>query len=158
MKNRILTSEKIKEFKEYLIYEEKSKITVDKYIHDVSAFMEYANGLEITKDIVISYKKELVSKYAVRSVNSKLASVNSLLSFLGWEDCKVKSLKLQRETYSSEEKELTIMFCKHCGSQIDNYYTYCLIRRFIKKRGYRFCDNLFLELLIRFERTTSSCI
>lgn len=107
MKNRILTSEKIKGFKEYLIYEEKSKITVDKYIHDVSAFMEYANGLEITKNIVLSYKKELVSKYAVRSVNSKLASVNSFLSFLGWEDCKVKSLKIQRETYSSEEKELT---------------------------------------------------
>lgn len=36
MKNRILTSEKIKEFKEYLIYEEKSKITVDEYIHDVA--------------------------------------------------------------------------------------------------------------------------
>lgn len=34
MKNRILTSEKTKGFKEYLIYEEKSKITVDKYIHD----------------------------------------------------------------------------------------------------------------------------
>lgn len=107
MKNRILTSEKIKGFKEYLIYEEKSKITVDKYIHDVSAFMEYTNGLEITKNIVLSYKKELVSKYAVRSVNSKLASVNSFLSFLGWEDCKVKSLKIQREMYSSEEKELT---------------------------------------------------
>ena len=46
-------------------------------------------------------------KYAVRSVNSMLASVNSFLQFLGWEDCKVKSLKLQRKIYCPEEKELT---------------------------------------------------
>ena len=36
-----------------------------------------------------------------------LASLNSLLGFLGWEDCWVKSLKTQRQTYSPEEKELT---------------------------------------------------
>ena len=46
-------------------------------------------------------------KYAVRSVNSMLASVNSFLQFLGWEDCKVKSLKLQRKIYCPKEKELT---------------------------------------------------
>lgn len=107
MDNKILTREIINNFKKFLICEEKSAITVDKYIHDVNVFRKYAKGLEITKNVVLAYKKELISRYAVRSVNSKLASVNSLLSFLGWEDCKVKSLKLQRETYSSEEKELT---------------------------------------------------
>lgn len=107
MENRVLTQKIINNFKEFLIQEEKSMITVEKYIHDANAFKEYANGLEITKNVILAYKKELVLKYAVRSVNSKLASVNSLFSFLGWEDCKVKSLKLQRETYSSEEKELT---------------------------------------------------
>lgn len=107
MENRILTQKIINTFKEFLIQEEKSMITVEKYIRDVNAFKEYVNGFEITKNIVLAYKKELVSRYAVRSVNSKLASVNSLLSFLGREDCKVKSLKLQRETYSSGEKELT---------------------------------------------------
>lgn len=107
MGSKVLTQKIINNFKNFLIQEEKSTITIDKYIHDVRAFMDYANGSDITKNIVLAYKKELVSKYAVRSVNSKLASVNSLLAFLGWEDCKVKSLKLQRATYSSEEKELT---------------------------------------------------
>lgn len=107
MESKVLTQKIINNFKEFLFQEEKSEITVGKYIHDVNVFREYANGMEITKNIVLAYKKELISKYAVRSVNSKLASVNSLLSFLGWDDCKVKSLKLQRETYSSEEKELT---------------------------------------------------
>ena len=36
-----------------------------------------------------------------------LASLNSLFSFLGWYDCKVRSLKLQRQVYCPEEKELT---------------------------------------------------
>ena len=45
--------------------------------------------------------------YAVRSVNSALASLNSLFGFLGWGDLKVKSLKLQQQVYCPEEKELT---------------------------------------------------
>lgn len=45
--------------------------------------------------------------YAVRSINSMLASLNSMFDFLGWQDCKVKSLKTQRQTYCTEEKELT---------------------------------------------------
>lgn len=107
MENRILTNEKIEAFEEYLIYEEKSEITVDKYIHDVKSFADYVNSTEITKDVVLAYKQMLISKYAARSVNSKLASINSLFSFLGWNDCKVKSLKIQRQTYSSAEEELT---------------------------------------------------
>ena len=36
-----------------------------------------------------------------------LASLNSLFSFFGWADLKVKSIKFQRQIYCSEEKELT---------------------------------------------------
>lgn len=56
----------------------------------------------------MDYKKALVGAgYAVCSVNSMLASVNSLLSFLGWSDCRVKNLRVQRQTYCAEEKELS---------------------------------------------------
>ena len=36
-----------------------------------------------------------------------LASINSLFSFFGWYDCKVKAIKQQREIFCKEEKELT---------------------------------------------------
>ena len=36
-----------------------------------------------------------------------VASLNSLFSFLGWTDLKVKSIKIQQRIYCSEEKELT---------------------------------------------------
>ncbi len=56
----------------------------------------------------MAYKNVLMEKsYAVRSINSMLAGFNSLLDFLGWSDCKVKSLKIQQQINYAEEKELT---------------------------------------------------
>ena len=108
MEGRMLTKEIIEEFNQYLLNEEKSTNTIEKYIRDANAFMIFANGAEITKGLVIGYKQRLIEDgYAIRSINSILASINSLLAFLGWYNCKVKSLKLQREIYCPEEKELT---------------------------------------------------
>ena len=108
MKGRIITETIIAKFKTYLQNEEKSTNTIEKYIRDVKAFATYANGVNITKEIVISYKNKLISdNYAVRSINSMIASLNSLFMFLGWEASKVKSIKLQRQIYCPEEKELT---------------------------------------------------
>ncbi|MGN1467882.1 MAG: tyrosine-type recombinase/integrase [Ruminococcus sp.] len=107
MKNKTISVKSLSDFQKHLIQEEKSSITIEKYMHDVKDFYIFVNNRVLTKDIVIEYKAQLTEKYAVRSVNSKIASINSLLMFLEREDCKVKSLKLQRETYSSEEKELT---------------------------------------------------
>ena len=108
MEGRMLTKEIIEEFNQYLLNEEKSANTVEKYIRDVMAFILFANGAEITKGLVIGYKQRMIEDgYAIRSINSILASINSLLAFLGWYDCKVNSMKLQRELYCQEEKELT---------------------------------------------------
>ena len=107
MKRRSITAKAIAEFKEHLILEERSAATVEKYIRDVKAFSEYAENGTITKETVIAYKKHLQENYAVRSVNSMLASINSLFMFLGWHDLRVKSLKLQQQVFCPEEKELT---------------------------------------------------
>ncbi len=108
MEGRIISKETMERFYQHLLNEEKSANTLEKYIRDAKAFMIFAAGAEITKELVIGYKQKLIEDgYAVRSVNSILASINSLFVFLGWYDCKVKSLKLQREIYCSEEKELT---------------------------------------------------
>lgn len=107
MSQRFLTKKKIEDFRSYLVQEEKSAITIAKYLHDVNDFFIYAKNENISKDVVLNYKQSMIEKYAVRSVNSKLASLNSLFLYLGWNDCKVKNLKIQQEIYSSEERELT---------------------------------------------------
>ena len=107
MAGHILTEGLITEFGYYLKSEEKSKNTTEKYLRDVRAFASFANGRDITKELVIEYKSYLLKSYAVRSVNSMLASLNSLFLFLGWSNLRVKAVKLQRQIYCSEEKELT---------------------------------------------------
>lgn len=108
MEGRFLTEEKIIQFKQHLISEEKSANTIEKYLRDVRAFADFLSGREATKELAIAYKQKLVDDgYAVKSVNSMLASISSLFSFLGWYDCKVKAIKQQRQIFCSEDKELT---------------------------------------------------
>lgn len=110
MEGRFLTEERILEFKTHLISEEKSMNTIEKYIRDVRAFSAFLSGRENTKELVVSYKQKLLeTKYAVKSINSMLASINNCFSFFCWNDCKVKSIKQQRPIFCSEEKELTKM-------------------------------------------------
>lgn len=108
MKGKIITEKIIKDFQKYLREEEKSNATIQKYVRDVIAFKVYTDETEITKETVIAFKRRLVNDgYAVRSVNSMLASLNSLFSFLCWHDLKVKTIKVQRQVFCSEDKELT---------------------------------------------------
>ena len=107
MEERILTADIIEDFRKNLELQEKSTSTIEKYIRDVKAFSVYAENSAITKEKVIAYKKYLRDNYAVRSVNSMLASINSLFNSLEWHDLKVKSLKLQQQVFCSEDRELT---------------------------------------------------
>ncbi len=108
MKPKILSRRDIAKFECYLRQLEKSENTVEKYIRDVNSFFGFAGEKRVTKDLVIAYKSKLISEnYAAPSVNSILASVNSLLCFLGWSNCKVKTIKTQKQIYCPEEKELT---------------------------------------------------
>lgn len=98
----------ILDFEEYLRQEEKSSITIEKYLRDVKKFLKFVGNNDVTKETVIEYKKSLIeSGYAIRSINSMLASVNGFLAYAGYAECKVKSMKTQRQIYCAEEKELT---------------------------------------------------
>lgn len=108
MRGRILTEKTLADFSVYLKSEEKSKNTIEKYLRDVRAFIAYLNGAEVTKETVVSYKNKLLNQnYAIRSINSMIASLNSLFSFLNRIDCRVKFMKLQRQIYCPEDKKLT---------------------------------------------------
>lgn len=63
-----LLTEQIRGFVNYLCREEKSVATQEKYLRDVQAFYVYANGSELTKELVIAWKKQLVEDgYGVRT-------------------------------------------------------------------------------------------
>ena len=94
-------------FESYLIQEEKSKLTVEKYIRDVRKFLQWAGERELDKGLILAYKSDLVEQYAVASANSMLSSLNCYLEFIGRSDCRVKTIKQQRKAYLPEERELS---------------------------------------------------
>lgn len=104
---RKITNEFISNFKTYLIEEEKSENTIEKYIRDVTFFMIWLNDKEVTKILALEYKKELCEKYAPSSVNAAISSLNSFFAFIGWHDIRIKALKIQRQIFSNKDKELT---------------------------------------------------
>ncbi len=101
MKNQIT------EYENFLIEEEKSTATIEKYLRDIRAFEVFLCGKELTKCEIIAYKKSITESYAPASVNSMLVSINSFLKFIGCERLCVKLLKIQRQIFASEKKELT---------------------------------------------------
>ena len=95
-------------FSGWLTEEEKSLKTREKYLRDVQVFLLFTEGRPLSKELVVLYKQHLIEKqYAVRSINSMLASINSYLKFSGKEECIVKSLRIQREIYCREKCELS---------------------------------------------------
>lgn len=104
---RRLNTTMLQAFETQLAEEEKSAVTVAKYMHDVKCFFTFAGGEAVEKATVLSYKAMLRQRYAVVSVNSMLAALNAFLRFLGWTDLCVRQFKVQKKTYCPEEKELT---------------------------------------------------
>ena len=103
-----IDQKKIEVFRRHLHSEEKSRNTIAKYVRDVKAFSDYAAGNAITKELVLDYKQHLIDvPYAVKSINSMLASVNAFLHFNNLYDCCVKPLRVQRQVFCPKERELT---------------------------------------------------
>lgn len=104
---KIITNELINNFRIYLYEEERSDNTIEKYMRDIRFFREWLQDKSIDKSIVIEYKKELCERYAIKSVNSMLSSINAFFVFMGWYDLKVKTLKIQRRIFADKSKELS---------------------------------------------------
>lgn len=108
MEQRMMSNCMIENYVRHLINEEKSGLTIQKYLRDIQNFLKFSEKQPITKELTIAYKQDLIARnYAVSSVNSMLAALNGFLDFLGWHDCKIKVVRTQRKIYCAEEKELT---------------------------------------------------
>ncbi len=104
---RKITNELIENFKIDLIEEEKAQATIEKYIRDILAFVKWLSGRTVEKQTVLEYKQTLIEKYAPASVNSVLSSLNRFFAFAQWFNCKVKSIKIQKQVFAKQERELT---------------------------------------------------
>ena len=103
----MVSEELIARYRQQLIIEEKSRVTIEKYLRDIRRFARYLKGESVTKESVIAYKQQLLDRgYALRSVNSMLAALNHFLAFCGRPECRVRLCRIQREIYQKAEREL----------------------------------------------------
>ena len=100
-----ITNKIIEEYKKALISAERSAATAEQYARRIIAMSEYLCG-EVTRDSLISYKKYLQTEYAPASVNAAIAAINSFLEYSGMTEMKLKTVKIQRQTYSDSGREL----------------------------------------------------
>ena len=108
MDSRKLTEQMIEEYREWLQIEEKEIATIEKYIRDVRTFYRFAENRAVEKTLAIAYKQHLIREgYAISSINSMLVAMNGIFTHLGWVDCKVRTMKKQRQIYCPVNKELT---------------------------------------------------
>ncbi|WP_209344953.1 tyrosine-type recombinase/integrase [Flavonifractor sp. AGMB03687] len=108
MKQYRLTSQQILDYGNYLRGEERSTGTIDKYLRDTTAFACWLNGRNVTKERAAEWKAYLLEQdYAPVTVNAMLSAVNGLFRFLGWDECRVKFLKIQRKLFRDVSRELT---------------------------------------------------
>lgn len=112
MKNRNphnrLTTNQITAFGDYLRTEEREQSTVEKYLRNIRAFAAWLGDTPVTKPAVIAWKERLMAeRYAPATVNAVLASLNAFFKFAGWEECRVKALRLQRRVFRDSSRELT---------------------------------------------------
>lgn len=107
MKTKKITEKSIRKFEIHLFENEKSPATIQKYVSEVRCLEKALNGEEITKESLISYRDMLKNLYQARTVNGKLSAINAYLAFLGLERYTVRLLKIQRQTFIDDERELT---------------------------------------------------
>lgn len=108
MKEKALGQAQIEAYTSYLRSEEKAASTIANYLRDVRFFLTWLDGRPVTKEIVSGWKEHMLEqKLAPTTVNARLSSLNSLLGFLGWSDCRVKSVKIQQRVFRDASRELT---------------------------------------------------
>lgn len=103
-------TEQLSLFESHLRCEEKSQATMEKYLRDVRRFLSFLSVFpekELCKEQTMAYKEYLSEQYAPASVNSMLTALNMFLQFIGKNHLCVKLLKIQRQMFCHEEKELS---------------------------------------------------
>ena len=100
MNNRAITEKEISEFEAFLRGQEREDATIEKYLREVRFFGSWMKERPLTKEAVIEWKEGLQREgYAPATVNAKLSALNGFFMFMGWEEYRVKFLRIQRQMF-----------------------------------------------------------
>ncbi len=100
MELRSITVETLAAFAQALRAEERCTETIKQYTRSVRQFAAWLAPETVAAGSAGGWKAELLRRgLSPATVNSKLAGLNRFFRFLGWMDCTVKPLRLQRRLF-----------------------------------------------------------
>lgn len=102
-----ITQSTLLSFGQSLYDNEKSEATVAKYVFCVERMIKELSGRELTKEFLLKYRDGLMQKYKPQTVNGNISAINAFLDFCGLTDMRLKLLKVQRQVFLEEERELS---------------------------------------------------
>ena len=94
-------------YTEYLKKEERAKSTIQKYLQVAEKFIIFLKNKSLNRTEILSYKEQLKQRYCPATLNNMICALNCFFVFLNREDLKLKPLKIQKQLFLREEKELT---------------------------------------------------
>ncbi len=103
-----LTELQIREYEAYLRREEHPESTVQKYLHDLTAFARWLDGRPVTRELTAAWKDTLYRQgMSPTTINGCLAALHRFFHFAGWQECRVKYLRIQRKMFRESSRDLT---------------------------------------------------
>lgn len=106
--SHVITNEKLTEFEKSLKDEEYETSTVEKYLRELRAFQKWMDGKSVDKEAAAGFKAYLQEEnYAPCTINAKISALNVFFHFMGWDECRVKFLRIQRQLFRNQSKELS---------------------------------------------------
>lgn len=119
-------NKKIKDYREYLQWQELSESTIQIYVRQAKLLLQYLGEKGATKKVLLEYKKHLLSQNRkIASTNLYIVAVNSYLKYAGLQECMVKTEKVQRqrclENVINIEEYQKILSCAKASGR-EKYY------------------------------------
>lgn len=135
------------EYAEYLREKDLSAATIRKYLGDVEAFFVFSKNRTLSKALVLEYKNKLLEDHKPTSVNSYLISLNGYFKWRGYDELRVKLIKIQKLFFIENEFSLNnyrsmLEICRASPYE----YKWYLIMRCLGMLGIRVGELKFINV------------
>ena len=105
---RTITAEQTARFAQALQAADRAPGTIENYLRHVRAFARWLGDHPLLPESAAQWRDALLEQgYTPGTVNSMIGPLNRFFQFLGWSECKAKQLRIQRQLFRENQKELT---------------------------------------------------
>jgi len=128
-----LDADHLTRYTQELERKELAPATVRKYVADAAAFITWADGREVDKDLAIAYKEHLKGQdFQTSTINNKIVTLNRFLKAMDQEGLTVKNIRVQtrglENVMTQSDFDRIIRLARRKGTPRDVFMLEALIR------------------------------